>query len=345
MRIASGTGLDGIEATLAGGKLSGDLMIKRDLDGTAGVSGTLRLDRAAAEELAWQREGRPMVTGAFSIDAQVNATGRTLAGWMSSLTGGGSFSLQDGRLAHMTTRAFGQVIRLADAGKELSEDRIRQAFADNVDMGDLAVERLDAAFTLAGGTLRAPNIVVSGKDGATSGSATVDIARLSLESEWRLSLEDAGETAGGVPQVSVLFKGPIDDPSRRIDVTAFASYLGIRALEKETQRVLTMQADILERELLSRQVLRDREALERRNRLMLEARERAAAAALAEKAKAAALAAQKAKAEKPAVEDPLDAIGKILENGSAPAKPGARLKELPKSDVGLPPGGVTGSAP
>lgn len=342
---ASGTGLDGISATLAGGKLSGDLMIKRDLDGTAGVSGTLRLDGAAAEEFAWRRDDRPMVTGAFSIDTQINATGRTLAGWMSSLTGGGSFSVQKGRLAHMTTRAFDQVIRLADAGKELSEDRIRQAFTDNIDMGDLAFDRLDAAFTLAGGTFRAPNIVVSGKDGATTGSATVDIARATVDSEWRLSF-DAGDAAaaGGVPQVSVLFKGPVANPSRRIDVTAFASYLGIRALEKETQRVLTMQADILERELLSRQVLRDREALDRRNRLMLEARERAAAAALAEKAKAAALlAAQKARAEKTA--DPLDAIGKILEDGGAPARPGAKLKELPSSDVGLPPGGVTETAP
>jgi hypothetical protein len=129
-----------------------------------------------------------------------------------------------------------------------------------------------------------------------------------------------------------------------VDVTAFASYLGIRALEKETQRVLTMQADILERELLSRQVLRDREALDRRNRLMLEARDRAAAAALAEKAKAAALlAAQKVRAEK-AGGDPLDAIGKMLEN-TAPAAPGTKLKELPKSDVGLPPGGVTETAP
>lgn len=345
---ASGTGLDNIQATLAGGKLSGDLMIKRDLDGTAGVSGTLRLDGAAAEELAWQRDDRPMVTGALSVDAQVNATGRTLAGWMSSLSGGGSFSLQKGRLAHMTTRAFDQVIRLADAGKELSEDRIRQAFTDNVDMGDLAFDRLDAAFTLAGGTLRAPNIVVTSKDGATSGSATVDVARATVDSEWRLSL-DAGDAAagGGVPQVSVLFKGPIDDPSRRIDVTGFASYLGIRALEKETQRVETMQADIQERELLSRQVQRDREALDRRNQLMLEARQRAAAAALAEKAKAAALlAAQKAKAEKPVSGDPLDAIGKMLENGSpAPAQPGAKLKQLPSADVGLPPGGVTGSAP
>ncbi len=346
---ASGTGLDGISATLAGGKLSGDLMIKRDLDGTAGISGTLRLDGAAADELTWQSDGRPMVTGALSVDAQVNATGRTLAGWMSSLTGGGSFSLEDGRLAHMTTRAFGQVIRLADAGKELSEDRIRQAFTDNVDMGDLAFDRLDATFTLAGGTLRAPNIVVAGKDGATSGSATVDIARTSLESEWRLSLDDDGEAAGGgVPQVSLLFKGPIADPSRRIDVTAFASYLGIRALEKETQRVLMMQADILERELLSRQVLRDREALDRRNRLMLEARERAAAAALAEKAKAAALlAAEKARAEK-AGGDPLDAIGQILEKEEGPAepaRPGAKLKQLPSSDVGLPPGGVTETAP
>lgn len=345
---ASGTGLDGIQATLAGGKLSGDLMIKRDLDGTAGVSGTLRLKDAAAEEFAWRRDDRPMVTGAFSIDAQVNATGRTLAGWMSSLNGGGSFSLKNGRLAHMTTRAFDQVIRLADAGKELSEDRIRQAFTDNVDMGDLAVDRLDAAFTLAGGTLRAPNIVVAGKDGGTSGSATVDLARASVDSEWRLSF-DAGDAAagGGVPQVSVLFKGPIDNPSRRIDVTGFASYLGIRALEKETQRVLTMQADILERELLSRQVQRDREALDRRNQAMLEARERAAAAALAEKAKAAALlAAQKARAEKPTTADPLDAIGKILEKGSPPpAQPGAKLKQLPSADVGLPPGGVTGTTP
>lgn len=345
---ASGTGLDGIQATLAGGKLSGDLIIKRDLDGTAGVSGTLRLDGAAAEEFAWRRDDRPMVTGALSVDAQVNATGRTLAGWMSSLTGGGSFSIENGRLAHMTTRAFDQVIRLADAGKELSEDRIRQAFTDNVDMGDLAFDRLDSAFTLAGGTLRAPNIVVAGKDGATTGAATVDLARLSLDSEWRLSL-DAGDAAvgGGVPQVSVLFKGPVAAPSRRIDVTAFASYLGIRALEKETQRVLTMQADIQERELLSRQVLRDREALDRRNQQMLDARERAAAAALAEKAKAAALlAAQKARAEKPAAGDPLDAIGRLLEKGTpAPVQPGAKLKQLPSSNVGLPPGGVTGAAP
>ncbi|MBS1184107.1 MAG: AsmA family protein, partial [Proteobacteria bacterium] len=344
---ASGTGLDGIAATLAGGKLSGDLMIKRDLDGTAGVSGTLRLGGAAAEELAWQRDGRPMVTGAFSIDAQVNATGRTLAGWMSSLTGGGSFALEKGRLAHMTTRAFGQVIRLADAGKELSEDRIRKAFIDNVDMGDLAFDRLDAAFTLAGGTLRAPNIVVTSQTGATSGAATMDIARLSLDSEWRLSLDGDGEAAGGVPQVSLLFKGPVADPSRRIDVTAFASYLGIRALEKETERVLMMQADILERELLSRQVLRDRETLDRRNRLMLEARERAAAAALGEKAKAAALlAAEKARADKADGTDPIDAIGRILERGPAEAvKPGVKLKQLPSSDVSLPPGGVTETAP
>jgi uncharacterized protein involved in outer membrane biogenesis len=346
---ASGTGLDAIKGTFAGGKLSGDLMIKRDLDGTAGVSGTLRLERAAADELAWQRDGRPMVTGAFNADVQVNASGRTLAGWMSSLTGGGSFSLENGRLAHMTTRAFDPVIRLADAGKDLSEDRIRQAFTDNVDMGDLAFDRLDAAFTLASGTLRAPNIVVAGKGGTTTGSATVDLSRLSLQSEWRLSLDAAETAAGGVPQVSVLFSGPIADPSRRIDVTAFASYLGIRALEKETQRVLMMQADILERELLSRQVLRDREALDRRTRLMLEARDSAAAAAAGEKAKAAALAAiekARAAAEKAKPADPLDAIGKMLDAtppGNPP--PAGKLRPLPSSDVGLPPGGVTGSAP
>jgi len=93
-------------------------------------------------------------------------------------------------------------------------------------------------------------------------------------------------------------------------------------------------------------VLRDRETLDRRNQAMLAARERAAAAAAAEKAKAALLAAQKTKAEKPAPADPLDAIGKILEKGApATTQPGVKLKQLPSADVGLPPGGVTGTAP
>lgn len=349
---AAGTGLDGIRATIAGGQFSGDLMIKRDLDGTAGVSGTLRLENAAADELTWHREGRPTITGQLSTDVQVNATGRTLAGWMSSLTGGGSFSITDGRLAHMTTRAFGQVIQLADAGKELSEDRIRQAFTDNVDMGDLGFDRLDAAFTLAGGTMRAPNIVITGKDGSTTGSATVDIAHLKLDSEWRLALDAGSDTVGaGVPQVSVLFSGPLAEPKRRIDVTTFASYLGIRALERETERVLLMQADILERELLSRQVLRDREALDRRIRLAEEAKARAAAAAAAEKAKAAALAAaQKAAAEKKKAPDaaktadPLDAISDLLKANEPEATPppGTRLQSLPSAEIGPPPGGVSG---
>lgn len=353
----SGTGFDEISAELAGGRAGGTLVVKRDLDGTAGITGTLSLKGAAASDLAWRRDDRPVVTGALSADIQIGATGRTIAGWIASLSGGGAFSMTDGALRSMTTRAFTPVIQLSDAGKGLAEDRIRQVFTDNVDVGDLAFKRVEATFTLAAGTLRAPNIVVTGGLGQSSGSATIDLSHRTLSSEWRLaaSPDDAEATGGAGPQVAILFSGPMDHPVRKIDVTAFVSYLGIRTLEQETKRVLTMQADILERELLSRVVLRDREAQARRDRLAADARGRA-------EAEEAALAALKAAAVKPVPPKPEPAkvsqkpasaksgddftdqiAAKIKSLQDAPV--GTPLAPLPSTVIGPPPGGTSASSP
>lgn len=347
----SGTGFDDISATFAGGTAGGSLVIKRDLDGTAGISGALSLRGAAADELAWRRDGRPVVTGSLSTDLQLSATGRTISGWVASLTGGGSFSLEDGAIRFLNPRAFSPVIGLADAGKTLPEERIRAVFTDNVDVGDLAFKRIDATFTLAAGTLRAPNIIVSGTHGQTSGSATIDLSHASLSSEWRLeaSAEDVSASGGAVPQVAIVFGGPMDRPTRRIDVTAFASYLGIRALEQETKRVLMMQADILERELLARVVLRGREALARRDRLAAEAKARAAATDAAARAAATARALPRpapGRGEGKAGSAD-DFAASILEQlkASQPKPPGTKLAPLPGIEIGLPPGGVPASAP
>lgn len=350
----SGTGFDDITGEFAGGKAGGNLLIKRDLDGSAGISGTLFVKGAAAADLAWQRDGRPTVTGDLSSDIQISATGRTVAGWMASLTGGGSFSVTGGAIRSMNTQAFSQVVQLADSGKPLADDRIRQVFTDNVDVGDLKFDRLDATFTLAAGMLRAPTIVVTGTRGETSGGATVDLPHMSLASEWHLEANagDLAASGGAVPQVAIVYSGPIARPTRKIDVTAFASYLGIRSLEQETQRVLRMQADILERELLSRQVLRDKEAVERAAAAESDAKARRAAADAAAKAlrEATAKAAVKPPVPKPTkpvaapADDSVDDFAnKILDQLKAnqPQLPGSKLPPLPEVQVGPPPGGLS----
>lgn len=130
--------------------------------------------------------------------------------------------------------------------------------------------------------------MVTGAAATTSGTGSADLSRWTLDSEWQLAV-DPGENrvAGAVPQVAILFQGPIDRPARTVDVTAFSAYLTLRAFEKEVRQVEIMQADILEQEFLRRTIARGEEAITRRiraeeaERLRIEAEERAKAEAAA----------------------------------------------------------------
>jgi hypothetical protein len=275
---ASGIAFDQIDAGLAGGRLSGSLVVKRDLEGQAAVAATLSLRDAAVDTFAWRRGDRSVVTGRIDLDVEADATGRTAQGLVSTLAGGGTVRLADGEIRSMTPQAFGAVLRAADGGQEIPDARIRELFAANLDAADLPFERLEGSFTVASGVLRAPSLVVSGAGATTAGSAVVDLPKWTLESDWTLAVapDDAIAASGTAPpEVDILFRGPVDAPERRIDVTAFSSYLGIRAFERETERVLVLQADILERELLSRTVLRLKEEGDRKRRDAEETRRRA----------------------------------------------------------------------
>lgn len=298
---ASGVGFDGISARLAGGRLTGNLVVKQDLEGTAALNGTLRLDGADAGALVWRSGDRPVVTGTAAAELEVAASGRTVAGLVSSATGGGSFAVADGRVRSFNPHAFAAVIRAADAGQPMTDDRIAEQFTAAVDAADLPFARLEGTFTLAGGTLRAPAIRVTGGPAELTGTATVDLPHDGLASDWTLVAADVERSAGSPPpQAEILFRGPLDAPTRKIDVAAFSNFLGIRSFERETERVLLMQADILERELLTRTVLRGREAAERRVRAEEERRRAEAERAAAEEAARLAAEAERAAAARAA---------------------------------------------
>lgn len=328
---ASGIGYDGVAARLAGGTLTGNLVVKRDLEGSAAVTGSLKLEGADAGALVWRDGDRPVVTGTASLDVEGSAGGRTVAGLVASLTGGGSFTVADGRIRSMNPNAFGAVIRAADAGKDLADDKILEIFTATVDAGDLPFRRIDGTFTLAGGTLRAPSIRIESPAAVITGTATVDLPHHSLSSDWTLTADSIERSAGSPPpQVALLFRGDLSAPVRKIDVAAFSNFLGIRSFERETQRVLVMQADILERELLSRSVLRGKEESERRRRAdaAAEAARQAAEAARAAAAAKAAEAARTARPPAPAAPGPddftrqiqqrLQQIPPTTDNGSLP---------------------------
>ncbi|WP_428686883.1 AsmA family protein [Roseibium sp.] len=268
--------LDGIAGSFAGGSVNASLSVRRS-EAEAALSGRVKLDAADLRRLSWQRDGRAVASGSLDLFLEFEGAGRSISAIVTGLNGGGTFVLKNGDFRGLNPKAFPLVTRAVDAGLDLQDDKIRDVFVSHMDAGSLPFDRVDGTLTLVGGRLSARNVVVDSKKAEIFGSAELNLGTDDLDADFSLKV-DPGEDAvtGAEPQVGLLFGGPVDDPQRRIDIAPFTAYLTLRAFEQEVERVEKLQAEILERDRLVRELKHQREALARR------ISEAAAAAAAAE---------------------------------------------------------------
>ncbi|MBD8890546.1 AsmA-like C-terminal region-containing protein [Roseibium litorale] len=258
--------LDGLSGGYAGGKLNGSIAIRRS--GAEGsVSGHLKLADASLQSLVWQSGGRSVATGDLNLVADFEGAGRSIAAMVSGLTGGGTFQIRQGELRNLNPQAFGLVMRAADAGMDLDEDKIRDLFLNYLDAGSLSFDTLEGALTIVGGRASARNISVDSKEAGIFGSAQIDLNDWTVDSDFSLKV-DPGENAvtGADPQVGLLFTGPLDAPVRTIDTSPFTAFLTLRAFEQEVERVEKLQSEILERDRLMRELKREKQERDQKAR-------------------------------------------------------------------------------
>ncbi len=263
---------DDLSATFSGGTLNGNLLIQRS-GGEASITGNVKLQDAALEDLVWKRQGRPVSTGTLELTADFESVGRSVAGLVSGLTGGGTFSVKNGEVRGISPEAFGLVTRAVDAGLELEADKILQAFSSHLDASIFAFRSVNGNIAIAAGQARARNVNVEADRASATGTALVDLEDWKIDSDWTIKvdlLDDA--VTGAEPQVGLVFRGTLDSPDRTIDISQFTSYLTLRAFEIEVRKVEQLQSEILERERMTRELKQFR-----RDRTKRElARERAA---------------------------------------------------------------------
>lgn len=268
--------LDGLNGTFANGRISGALALRRS--GAEGaVSGRVKLEDAALRDLIWLRAGRPVGSGNLDLFLEFEGAGRSISGMVAGLTGGGTFSVRDGELRGINPNAFPLVMRAVDAGLDLRDERIEEVFLSHMSAGSLAFERMEGAVTIIGGRTSARNFVVDSNRAEIFGSAEINLNTWTLDGDFSLKVEP-GENAvtGAEPQVGLLFSGPVYDPVSAVDVAPFAAFLTLRAFEQEVERVENLQAEILERDRLLREIRRQKQDRERRVRELAEAEARAA---------------------------------------------------------------------
>jgi len=256
--------LENLRGNAYGGRMVAGVDLTTE-DGFIELTGRLDLNDARLEEIIWQANGRPVATGAVWAGAEFTGQGRSLSGIAATLTGTGTFRAVDGVLRRFNPIAFDQIVSAADAGLDLTEDKVGTAFAGHLDSGSLRFEAMDGAFSIASGVVRASNIRIDTDALDSFASATIDLPELQLSSEWTLQVTD-DEEASRTREVAVVFSGPLDQPQRRIDVSPLLGYLTVRAFEQEVERLENLQAEILERQRLGRELIRQGQERVRRER-------------------------------------------------------------------------------
>jgi AsmA-like C-terminal region len=234
--------LENVEGALAGGRVSGQLGLRRGADGLA-ATGRVSLVGADAATLL-PGEGKPPLNGRIGVQADFEGAGLSPASLIGSLGGSGAITLEDAQLSGLDPKAFNAAIRAADQAIAVDAARIRDIVATVLDGGRLAVPRLDAALTINAGqaTIGRTTVLGQGADLTIAGSA--DLADASIDARLTMAGPVISDGANSVrPEILIALKGPYAAPKRSVDVSALSGWLMLRSVERQSKQISAIEAE------------------------------------------------------------------------------------------------------
>jgi large subunit ribosomal protein L24 len=230
-----------IEGTLAGGRATAALDMRR---GTDGLSARAKFSVMNADASAFLPAEHPVIAGRLGLQGSVEGGGLSPASLIGALNGSGMIVIEDGQLANLDPKAFNAAIGASDRGVAIDAGRIRDIVTTVLDGGPLGVPRLDAAFSLNAGQLRIPQTIVYGQGADILFSGGADLSDSSLDAKLTLTGPAISEgTSTNRPEISVALKGPIAAPKRTVDVAALSGWLMLRSVERQSKRLDQLEAE------------------------------------------------------------------------------------------------------
>ncbi|MCX8996431.1 AsmA family protein [Rhizobiaceae bacterium BDR2-2] len=271
-----------------GGTLSGGRVVLAN----GGSDGIFRLgfDLAGADvsALAWKQDGRPMAAGKLDLALSAESLGGSLAALRSGLGGSGLLRFSDLAVDGLNLDVMGPLVTAADLMQgEITTAKIAPVLETLVKNGRTDLGSGEVPFQITEGEFRVQSVVMNAAHGRIAANGRLKVAGEVLNGTLELAF-DPGDfaEAGAVPGARLHFDGPVRAPSMSMDVSDAANFLSLRAYERERRRVERMQANVMEKQRLRREVAlyRFREEVrqtEAKARAEAEARARAEAEARA----------------------------------------------------------------
>jgi large subunit ribosomal protein L24 len=230
--------LEVMQGTLAGGRMSGELVFLQDGEGLIARTHVHLMDANASDLLP----GDGVISGRLKLDLAAEGTGMSALALVGSLEGSGTFTLENARVARLDPRAFEILVRAVDQGLPIDPNQLRDRLDIALASGALSIPRAEGTITITGGQARLSNSMAGARGSELAVIGTVNLVDGNVDARLTLSSAAAADAVRKVPpEISLVLKGPLGAPKRSIEVGSFANWLAVRALEQASTKL-----DVLE---------------------------------------------------------------------------------------------------
>jgi large subunit ribosomal protein L24 len=224
---------DAIKGTIGGGEVTADIEARQT---PLGLALNARLQLSGVDGAALRYRALAMPAGRASIRMTAASQGRSASALAGALSGSGLLTLESARIAGLDPRAFDVAIRASDGGQATDDGKLRQIIEPVLSGGTLAVASAQIPFSIADGRLRIGATTLDAEGAKAIVSGGYDIA--ADQTDIRASLASTALGSGtSRPEIALFAVGSPDALARTVDVAALSSWLAVRAIDRETRRL------------------------------------------------------------------------------------------------------------
>lgn len=226
-------------------------------EGIGSLNAQFEFKDIQAKALAQATGFAQFVEGRVNLLGNLEGSGRTAAAMVSALTGSGALDLMNARLLGLNTAPLEHVLKAADVkGFEIQEENVLPVLEQVVDDGVVDITSVSIPYIVTAGNIRARNILYEAEKTNLVGALEIDVKNSTTRSELSVRIDPGNAWVDGAePQFVIAWNGDISGPKRQIDVQPLSGYLSLRNFEREQRRVDLLQAAILEKQRLRRDII------------------------------------------------------------------------------------------
>ncbi len=258
--------MDGLELSeltgnWAGGYLVGSVSL-RNSDRNALLSTDLKWSGADFKDFYQLENGTAPFGGVVKASLNLNGNGDSVASLIGSLGGTATIDVENFVLNGLDAKALPAMMVAADVtgdqssgAEKLDAKQFVNIAGKATGQGVFAPGNARFDFTISGGVARMAAADLSDGDAALLSDLQLNLSTLGISGNGTLTFRSGeGEETGIAPQVAFTLGGSYDRPTVDFDRQPLVQFLTQRALEREQERVEAMQASLMEKQRLRRQL-------------------------------------------------------------------------------------------